>query len=100
MLALASAFAPAGGVAFACVGSWCWPRAGLQECVHVTADVAELVQCIIQGPVLGVQAGYLVPELAVGMQELMQVDGAQAGGCRHALCDVVEDLFVKGLERC
>jgi len=73
---------------------------GLEQGMHVAAHVAEFVHGIVQGPALGVQAGNFVPELAVCVQELVQVDGAEARFGGQVLGGVFEDLLIKGLERC
>ena len=73
-----------------------WPAG--QQGMYIRANAGELVQGLIEGPTLGDQLGYFVPEGAVGLQQFLRVCSAEAGGSRHGLRAEVQDLFIKGLE--
>ena len=94
---LAVAFA---GLAFATLALFLHGRAcaRLQECVHVCSDACHFMQCLVKCPALGMQAGNLVPNFAVCLQEFMRVHGAEAGVSRQLLRARIQDLFVKWLE--
>ena len=88
--------------AFAFVGALacrlCRQSSWLQQGMHIRANACELVQRLVEGPTLGDQLGYFVPQGAVRLQQFLRVCSAQAGGGRHGLRAEVQDLFAKGLE--
>ena len=53
---------------------------------------------VVQGPALAVQAGNLIPELPVGVQNLVEVNVAQAGVGGRGGGGIVEDLLVEILQ--
>ena len=70
----------------------------LGVCGRVRGWSSAWMSALVQGPPLAAQTGDLVPQFAVCIEQLMGVDGAEAGVRRKALSAYVQDLLVKCLE--
>ena len=72
--------------------------AGLQERAHVCSYACHFMQCLVQRPPFCTQAGDLVPNFAVCLQEFVRIHRAEAGVSRQLLRAKIQDLFVECLE--